>query len=195
MARRGALLLPFKVLLSVPHFNSRINISPILDWWCTVSSELFDTQTSSISIEGLALCRYDRCVLSRLHCNGRSLTLTSYLSRIGRIGNPSCGACGHPTQDTSYLILHYPATDFFAPYALWLLSVYLCDLYSRPWRFSRLLGPMVFRHVLISRKGLGSNKNIISKTSWRNYATSNFFDQINIPTLQIPTFCLKSRIK
>ena len=42
---------------------------------------------------------------------GHSLLLSSYLSRIGRIENPSCGACGHPSYDTSHLILHCPATD------------------------------------------------------------------------------------
>ena len=36
------------------------------------------------------LPRHDRCVLSRLRCNGHSLLLGSYLSRIGRIENPSC---------------------------------------------------------------------------------------------------------
>ena len=57
------------------------------------------------------LPRHARCVLSRLRCNGHSLVLGSYLSRIGRIENPSCSACGHSSQDTSHLILHYPATD------------------------------------------------------------------------------------
>ena len=50
-------------------------------------------------------------VSSRLRCNGHSLLLGSYLSRIGRIENPSCSACGHPSQDISHLIVHCPATD------------------------------------------------------------------------------------
>ena len=37
--------------------------------------------------------------------------LSSYLSRIGRIENPSCSACGHSSQGISYLILHCPTTD------------------------------------------------------------------------------------
>ena len=36
-----------------------------------------------------------RCVLLRLRCNRHSLLLSSYLSRIGRIKNSSCSACGH----------------------------------------------------------------------------------------------------
>ena len=55
--------------------------------------------------------RHACCVLSRLRCNGHSLLLGSYFSRIGRIENPSCSACGYPPQDTSHLILHCPATD------------------------------------------------------------------------------------
>ena len=34
-------------------------------------------------------------MLSRLHCNGHSLRVGSYLSRIGRIENPFCSVCGH----------------------------------------------------------------------------------------------------
>ena len=37
--------------------------------------------------------------------------LSSYLSRIGRIENPSCSACGHSSQDVFHLILHGLATD------------------------------------------------------------------------------------
>ena len=51
-----------------------------------------------------------RAVLSRLHCNGRSLLLSSYLFRIGRIENPSCSACEHSSQNISHFILHCPAT-------------------------------------------------------------------------------------
>ena len=46
-----------------------------------------------------------RCVRSRRHCNGHSLLLGFYLSRIGRIEDPFCSARGHSSQDTSYLIL------------------------------------------------------------------------------------------
>ena len=82
----------------------------------TVSSKFFDTQAPPISTEELVLTRHFRCVLSRLRCNGRSLLSSCYFSRIGRIENP-CSACRHSSQDTSHLILHYPATDS-APLAL-----------------------------------------------------------------------------
>ena len=87
------------------------------------------------------LPRHTRCVLSRLRCNGHSLLLGSYLSRIGRIENPSCSACGHSSQDTSHLILHCPATDS-APLTLWRLSVSVrplvqtlgsCSASGAPW--------------------------------------------------------------
>ena len=80
-----------------------------------------------------------RCVLSRLRCNGHSLLLGSYLSRIGRIENSSCSACGHPSQDISHLILHCPATDSLRR-SLFGDSLSLYDLWSRPWGVARLLG-------------------------------------------------------
>ena len=46
----------------------------------------------------LILPRHARCVLFRLCCNGHSPVLSSYLSRIGRIENPSCSACGHSSR-------------------------------------------------------------------------------------------------
>ena len=90
---------------------SRIHSYLFSDWRRTVSSKLFDTQVPSIFSEKIGLPRHARCVLSRLRCNGHSLLISSYLSRIGRIVSHSCSACGHPSQDTSHLILHCPATD------------------------------------------------------------------------------------
>ena len=85
------------------------------------------------------LPRHARCVLSRLRCNGHSLLLGSYLSRIGRIENSSCSACGHSSQDTSHLILHCPATISLGR-SLFGDSLSLYDLWSRPWGVARLLG-------------------------------------------------------
>ena len=104
-----------------------------------LSPKYFDTQVPSISTEELVLPRHARCVLSRLRCNGRSLLLGSYFSRIGRIENSSCSACGHPSQDTSHLILHCPATDSLRR-SLFGNSLSLYDLWSRPWGVARLLG-------------------------------------------------------
>ena len=80
-----------------------------------------------------------RCVLSPLCCNRHSLLLSSYLSRIGRIKNHSCSACGHLSQDTSHLILNCPATDSLdhLPFGD---SLSLYDLWSRPWGASWILG-------------------------------------------------------
>ena len=76
------------------------------DWRRTVSFKFFDTQVASISAEELVLPCQARCVFSRFGCNGHSLLLSCYLSRVGRIENPSCSACGHSSQDTAHLILH-----------------------------------------------------------------------------------------
>ena len=53
--------------------------------------------------------------------------LGSYFSRIGRIENPSCSACGHSSQDISHLILHCPATDSLRR-SLFGHSLFLYDL-------------------------------------------------------------------
>ena len=111
LARRGALFMSSVSPCSLSRLISRIHFSLFSDWRRTVSSKLFDTQVPLISTEKLVLPRHARCVLSRLRCNGHSLLLSSHLSRIGRIENPSCSVCGHPSQDTTHLILHCPATD------------------------------------------------------------------------------------
>ena len=139
LARRGALLVPSATPCSLSPLISRIHSHLFSDWRLTVSSKYFDTQVPSISTEDLVLPRHVRCVLSRLRCNGHSLLLGSYLSRIGRIENPSCSACGHPSQDISHLILHCPATDSLRR-SLFGDSLSLYDLWSRPWGVARLLG-------------------------------------------------------
>ena len=111
LARRGALLVPSAIPCSLFPLISRIHSCLFSDWRRTVSSKFFDTQVSSIFIEVLVLPRHARCALSPVRCNGHSLLLGSYLSRICKIENPSCSICEQSSQDTSHLILHCPATD------------------------------------------------------------------------------------
>ena len=139
LARRGALLAPSAIPCSLSPLISCIHSRLFSDWRRTVFSKYFDTQVPSISTEELVLPRHARCVLSRLRCNGHSLLLGSYLSRIGRIENSSCSACGHPSQDISHLVLHCPATDSLRR-SLFGDSLSLYDLWSRPWGVARLLG-------------------------------------------------------
>ena len=139
LARRGALLAPSAIPCSLSPLISRIHCNLISDWRRTASSKFFDIQVLSIFTEELVLSRHACCVLSRLRCNRHRLLLGSYLSRIGRIENSSCSACGHSPQDTSHLVLHCPATDslrrsLFGDFR----SFY--DLWSRPWGVARLLG-------------------------------------------------------
>ena len=101
------------------------------------------------------------CVLCRLRCNGRSLLLGSYLSRVGRIENPSCSACGHSFQDTSHLIVHCPAVDslrrsLFATLFLFTTSG------PGPGELPGFWGSMVFRHAPIPSKGSCYNNNNIA---------------------------------
>ena len=137
LARRGALLAPSAIPCSLSPLISRVHSRLFSDWRRTVSLKYFDTQVPST--EELVLPRHARCVLSRLRCNGHSFLLGSYLSRIGRIENSSCSACGHPSQDISHLILHCLATDSLR-HSLFGDSLSLYDLWSRPWGVARLLG-------------------------------------------------------
>ena len=138
LARRVALLAPSSIPCSLSPLTCRIHSRLISDWRRTVLSKFFDTQVPSTSTEELVLPRHARCVLSRFRCNGHSLLLGSYLSRIGRIENPSCSAFGHSSQDTSHLILHCPATDSLRR-LLFGDSLSLYDLWSRPCGVARLL--------------------------------------------------------
>ena len=158
LARRGALLAPSAIPCSLSPLISRIHSRLFSDWRRTVSSKYFDTQVPSISTEELVLPRHARCVLSRLRCNGHSLLLGSYLSRIGRIENPSCSACRHPSQDISHLILHCPATDSLRR-SLFGNSLSQYDLWSRPGEFPGFWGSMVFRHAPIPWKGSGNQQH------------------------------------
>ena len=139
LARRRALLASSAIPCSLSPLISRIHSRLISDWRRTVSSKFFDTQVPSTSTEELVLPRHARCVLSRLRCNGHVLLLGSYLSRIGRIENPSCSVSGHSSQDISHLILHCTATDSLHR-SLYGDSLSLYDLWSRPWRVAQLLG-------------------------------------------------------
>ena len=139
LARRGAVLAPSAIPCSLSPLISHIHCRLSSDWRRTISSKFFDTQASSISTEELVLPRHARCVPYRLRCNGHSLLLSFYLSRIGRIENPYCSACEHSSQDISHLILHCLATDSLRR-SLFGDSLTLCDLWSRPWRIARILG-------------------------------------------------------
>ena len=133
LARRGALVLPSVIHCSLSPLISRIHSSLFSDWRRTVSYKFFDTQFLSVFIEELVLHRHTRCVLSRLRCNGHSLLLSSYITRIGKIENSSCSTCEHSSQDTSDLIVRCPATD---PLQRLLFGDSLCfyNLWSRPWK-------------------------------------------------------------
>ena len=118
---------------------SRIHSCLFSDWRRTVLSNFFDTEVPSISTEELVLPRHARCVLSRFRFKGHSLSLGSYLYRVGKIENPFCSACGHSSQDTSHFILHCSVTDSLRR-LLFGDSLTLYDLWSKPWGVAWLLG-------------------------------------------------------
>ena len=157
LARRGALLASCAIPCSLSPLISRIHSRLFSDWRRTVSSKYFDTQVPSISTEELVLPRHARCVLSGLRCNGHSLLFGSYVSRIGRIENPSCSACGQLSQDiSSHSAL--PSYGLSAPLTLWQLPIFL-RLWSMPGELLGFWGSMVFRHVFIPPKRSAGNNN------------------------------------
>ena len=89
-------------------FSSRFHSHLFSNWRRTVSSKFFDTQVLLVSTKEFVLTRHACC--AHIRCNNYSLPLRPYLFRIGKIENPLCNAYGHPTQGTSHLILHCPAT-------------------------------------------------------------------------------------
>ena len=112
------------------------------------------------------LSRHACCVLSRLRCNGHSLLLGSYFSRIGRIENSSCSACGHSSQDNSHLILHCPATDSLRR-SLFGDSLSLYDLWSRPCGVARLMGLHGLPPCPIPQKGSGNKQQQQHQVAYR----------------------------
>ena len=133
------LLAPFAIScsLSLSYLSYPLLSFLGLEAYCL--SKFIDTQVPSISTEELVLPRHARCVLSRLRYNRHSFLLGCYVSRIGRIENPSYSACGHSSQDTSHLILHCSPTDSLRR-LLFGNSLSLYDLWSRPWGVARVLG-------------------------------------------------------
>ena len=140
LAKWGVLFLPSEIPCCLSSFISRIRSCFCSDWRPTVLSKFCNTQVFFVSTKKLLLSRHARCVLSRLHSNEHSLLLSSYLSRISKIENPLCNACGHSSQK----IFHSARSsgELFAPLAFWRPSVSLrtlvqtlcsCPASGAPW--------------------------------------------------------------
>ena len=108
-------------------------------WRHSVQSGLFLHQISPVSFEELTLPHFTFCALSRLHCNGHSTLLGTYLHRVGRAETPSCSNCGSKSQDLSHLVLDCPVLDHLH-WAIFSHTLSLLDLWSCLWGVSRLLG-------------------------------------------------------
>ena len=103
------------------------------------------------------LPRHARYALSHLRCNGHGLLLGSYLSRIDRIENPSCSACGHcpRTLLISFCTVQLPnlcAGHSFASLCLFTTSG------QDPGELLGFWVSMVFRHTPIPWKGSGKQQ-------------------------------------
>ena len=157
LARRRALLVSSAIPCSLSSLISRIHFCIFLDWRRIVSSGFFDTQVPSIFTKELVVPRHARCVLSRLRCNGHSLLLGSYLSRIGRIENSSCSACGHSSHTSLISFCTVQLQTLCAAHSL----ATLCHSTTSgpdPGELPGFWGSMVFRHAPIPRKGSGNQQ-------------------------------------
>ena len=114
-------------------------LSLYTSWRRSVQSGFFQHQIPSVSSEELTLPCSACCALSRLHCNGHSTLLNSYLHRVGRAETPSCINCGSEPQDLLHLVLNCPVLDPLRR-AIFGHILSLLDLWPRPWGVARLLG-------------------------------------------------------
>ena len=103
------------------------------------------------------LPRHARCVLSHLRCNGHSLLLGSYLSRIGRTENPSCSACGHSSRTPLISFCAVQLRTLCAAHSLATLFLFTTSG-PDPGELLGFWGSMVFRHAPIPRKGSGKQQ-------------------------------------
>ena len=123
------MLLQSTVLCCPSPPTSRIH-SFFSNWRRTASSKFFDTQVSSASTEKLV---FARCVLSRLRCNGHSLLLNSYLSRIGRI-KILHAAPAVIRPGTLFISSCNVQQRTFCTARSLVTHVHVYDLWSRPWK-------------------------------------------------------------
>ena len=150
--------MPFAILCSLSRLISRMHSSLFSDWRRTVSSKFFDTQAPSVSTEEHVIPRHAHCTLSHLRCNGHSLPLSSCLSIIGRIENPSYSTCGDPSHYTSHLFCTVELRTLCD--ALSLATLCLSTTSGPgPGKFLSFWNFMVVHHAPIPWKVSGRNNN------------------------------------
>ena len=160
-ARRGTILAPSAIPCSLSPLISRIHSSLFSDWRRTISSKFFDTQVSSISTEKLVVPRHACCVLSRFRCNGHSLLLSSYFSRIGRIENPSCSHAVPADMRPRTPLISFCTVQLRTLCATRSLATLCLFTTSSPGHgeLPVFWGSVVFRHAPIPRKRSNNNNN------------------------------------
>ena len=127
-----------------------------------------------------------RWVLSRLRCNGHSLLLGSYLSRIGRIENPSCSACGHSPQKPLILFCTAQLRTLCTAHSLATLCLSMTSG-PDPGELPGFWGSMVSRHATIPRKGSGNQQQQQKKSIIKRLQSFNSL--ISFCRVQQQTLC------
>ena len=122
-----------------PPVIAKIRYLQYHNWRRHISHSYLNYQVPKVYSEELLLSRPIRCELSHLRCHYQSLLRSSYLHRISRKENSACSACGHPLQDLSHLLLNCPASEPLRK-SIFGTSLFILDLWPRPWSVARLLG-------------------------------------------------------
>ena len=139
LAKTGASLLTDEILCPLPPVIAQVRYSQYRNWRRHISHSHLNFQVPKVSLEELLLSRSIRYELPHLCCHGHSLLLSSYFHRISRKKNSACSACEHPLQDLNHLLLDCPASEPLLK-SIFGSSLYILDLWSRPWGVARLLG-------------------------------------------------------
>ena len=151
LARLGALLVPSAIpcrhssLISGIHFSRTGGVLSHLNF--------LTHRLPRFPLKNLCLYVMLAVFSSRLRCNGHSLLLSSYLSRIGRIENPFLQHLRTPGPE--HLSSHSALCSYelFSSLVFWQFSVSLRPLFQALGSFPGFWGSMVFRHQPIHRKG------------------------------------------
>ena len=140
LAKAGVSLPTDAIPCPLPPVVAKVRYFQYHNWRRHISHSYMNFQVPEVSSEELLLSRPIRCELSRLCCHSNSLLLSSYLHRISRKENSACSACGHPLQDLNHLLLDCLASEPPLRKSVFGSSLFILDLWSRPWGVARLLG-------------------------------------------------------
>ena len=147
LARRGMLLMPSAIPCSLS-FTFRVHSSLFSDWKRTISSKFFDTQAYSFPLKNL--CSLVTLAMSSLVFAAIDTAFRLALITLGLAESKILLAAPEDTRPRTHLISFCTVqlrTLYAAQHLLFGNSLFLYDLWSRPWRVAQVLGSMVFHQA------------------------------------------------